>query len=161
MAKPKEPGPVSNLPSRADGEAILADTPAPSKRQKDRIATAQERRKGRPARVRIKVHSSGNNTATISPVHNDWQGHADHFNDAFGTSSDAFSTELLQQLGGVVGTDPQVISEQPTNAALAAVDGIAPQNEAEAMLAVQMAATHNVAMFVLKRAKFATTMPGI
>jgi hypothetical protein len=61
----------------------------------------------------------------------------------------------------VVGADRATLSEFATNAALAPVDGIQPQNEAEAMLATQMAATHNVAMEMLGRAKFANTVPAI
>ena len=39
------------------------------------------------------------------------------------------------------------------NAALAAIDGIRPGDEIEAMLAVQMVATHETAMDMLMRAK--------
>ena len=44
-------------------------------------------------------------------------------------------------------------TEAELNAALAAVDGIQPRDEAEAMLAMQMYATHEVAMDFLTRAK--------
>jgi hypothetical protein len=45
------------------------------------------------------------------------------------------------------------------NAALAAIDGMRPADEIEAMLAVQMVATHGVAMDMLDRAKRADRMP--
>ena len=45
------------------------------------------------------------------------------------------------------------------NAALAAIDAIRPAEEIEAMLAVQMVATHETAMDMLIRAKQAEMMP--
>jgi hypothetical protein len=82
-------------------QAHLAGLPEPSATQMERIAEAQERRQARSARLRIKVLSSGNNTFTVSPDHSDTEGHAAHFNDALGTSSHDFSTEMLQQLSAL------------------------------------------------------------
>ena len=54
------------------------------------------------------------------------------------------------------GNTPQ---DEAGGTALAAIDGIRPADEIEAMLAVQMVATHETAMDVLIRAKQADLMP--
>jgi hypothetical protein len=125
------------------------------------MAAAKQRVEAKPPRLALKVLSSESGQTQICAPDTDDHGFADHVKDAFGTSSNALADSLIGQLGAVVGTTHRVLSEPDVNAALAAVDGIGPQNEAEAMLAVQMVATHNVAMNILTRAKFATTMPGV
>jgi hypothetical protein len=79
--------------------------------------------------------------------------------DAFGTESPAFTKRAMGRLGAVMrpkGSDP---TQTELNAALAAIDGIRPGDEIEAMLAVQMVATYETAMDMLIRAKQADLMP--
>ena len=76
--------------------------------------------------------------------------------DALGTASMEFSFVLLGQLEWACRQrGEKTISETSLNAALAIVDGLESENETEAMLGVQMASTHALAMELLARARHA------
>jgi hypothetical protein len=81
----------------------------------------------------------------------------------FGTDETAFAEHLLNQLVEaihIIDKDPAV-TERTVNAALAAVHGIGPRDEAEAMLVAQMVATHGLAMSLTKVASTSTFPPQI
>ena len=65
-------------------------------------------------------------------------------NPVLGTTSSNFADQVVTELIHVASTSP--IEETPVNAALAAVNGIGPRGELEAMLASQMFAAHRLAM---------------
>lgn len=81
--------------------------------------------------------------------------------EAFGTRSRDFMHLLDNQLIQVASSSPTKFNVSEQNAAVAAVAGIAPENEMETMLAVQMTATHFTAMDMLHRAKRASTLPSL
>jgi len=70
---------------------------------------------------------------------------------AFGTTSTELAECLLQQVINTTNVQPPgvPIAQATLNAALAAVTGIEPQDEAEAMLAAQMVGVHWVVMALL------------
>jgi hypothetical protein len=79
---------------------------------------------------------------------------------AFGTGSLDFATMAFGRLGAIARRrGAELPTEGEINAALAAVDGLQPRDEVEAMLAVQMYATHEVAMEMLTRAKMSSAAP--
>ena len=144
------------MPNKKDIEA--AELPAPTAAQEDRAVQARQRilTKRCPIEVRIAEGATG----AVSPNHADAQGWRMQFLDAFGTRSDDLSLVLLGQLEKVCRQRGQKdLSQLATNAALAIVDGIAPENETEAMLGVQMAGTHALAMEMLGRARHAEHLP--
>ncbi len=113
----------------------------------------------RPPRLRLLVqHSKAENPAQIASPHSDEEGQSAHHCDVFGSSSPEFRAEMMGQLMGVVSTVPKLAQQQPLNAAIAAVEAVGAENEIEAMLAVQMASVHSVAMLMLSRAKHASTI---
>ena len=128
--------------SAEQAKAFVAALPEPTEREKQRISAARERVRSKPPRLSMKVMSREGLQHNVCPPHNDIVGQGFHARDAFGTSSHDFSDAMIGQLASIVGTDPRTLSERDTNAALAAVDGIGPQDEAEAMLAVQMDREH-------------------
>jgi hypothetical protein len=73
---------------------------------------------------------------------------------AFGTTNLDLAERLLQQIINTTNVQPPgvPIAQATLNAALAAVTGIAPQDDAEAMLAAQMVGVHWVAMALLSTA---------
>jgi hypothetical protein len=80
--------------------------------------------------------------------------------DALGTTSEDFTDYATKQLSAALfreGVDPI----ESLNAGLAIVAGIQPENEVEAMLAVQMAATHDAAMSMLRIARKEATADAI
>jgi hypothetical protein len=72
---------------------------------------------------------------------------------AMGTTSVDLADRLLNQILNATHLQPpgQPISEQNLNAAVAAVTGIGPRDEAEAMLAAQMVGVHWTAMELLRQ----------
>jgi hypothetical protein len=120
---------------------------APSDTEKQEIAAATARHRERPPRVAINVRQPENAAVKIFPTHSDGQGWDARLKDALGTTSPAFlDTELLRLLNVFCDRAGETADEGAVNAVLAVVDGLKPQNEIEAMLAVQMAVTHALAM---------------
>jgi hypothetical protein len=70
---------------------------------------------------------------------------------ALGTTSSDFVSAALYQLQAVARLPGSGICETAVNAALALIERIAPRDEVEAVLAVQMACTHAASMVVLAR----------
>src|SRR5829696_1113809 len=102
---------------------------------------------------------AGNKLQIASP-HTHEGGFEMHLLDAFGTVSRAFAEEsLLDLVNAVRSRGSKSPTEQEINAALAAVDGVRPRDETEAMLTVQMVATHRAALDVLARARHAEHVP--
>jgi hypothetical protein len=119
---------------------------AASDAEKQEIVAATGRHKNRPPRVAINIQQPENATVKISPTHSDDLDRDARLKDALGTTSPAFvNTELLRLLN-LFCDRAGTIDEGAVNAALAVIDGLKPQNEIEAMLVVQMAVTHALAM---------------
>jgi hypothetical protein len=70
---------------------------------------------------------------------------------SLGTTSSDFVNASLLQLQGAAQLPYGGISETAINAALAMIEGAAPQNEIDGALAIQMACAHAAAMTVLTR----------
>ncbi len=133
--------------------------PSPSLSEAKAIADAQNRMAGRRPRIEASVKSEDGVTK-ISAPHSDTPGFVTQLYDCFGTGSAAFAEHATARLAAII---PSKGSAAPTqtefNAVLAAIDGIRPTNEIEAMLSVQMVATHETAMAMLIRAKQAESTP--
>lgn len=73
---------------------------------------------------------------------------------AFGSPAPEFAQSMIGRLAALA-TEPgkAAPSETQLNAALAVIDGVRPENETEAMLAVQMYGTHETAVQMLVKAK--------
>jgi hypothetical protein len=101
--------------------------------------------------VRVKLRRLNANQAQPYPPDGEtgvWWG---RLKNALGTCSDAFVDASLQQLQSAAQLPCSGISETALNAALAMIEAAAPNNEIEAALALQMAATHAASMSVLSR----------
>src|ERR1700730_16015928 len=124
----------------------------PTPQQRAVIERYRKRRDSRPDAPRLIVKSKPNQPLEISQLQPaDGAGLAL----AFGTAEGEVATILLNSLinaafDGARGHPP---SEQDVNGALAAVHGIGANDEIEAMLAVQMVATHFAATRALRRLK--------
>lgn len=130
----------------------------PTEAEAAAIAAARARNTARGPR--LKLHSDlmpdGRNTIDLTAPHSDKDGWAEQVRDAFGTSSMDFATSELAHLVAVAGSNrKEGAHPKVANAMLAAVQGTEPGDEVEAMLAVQMVATHNLAMNLLLKAKAA------
>ena len=119
---------------------------APGNAEKQEIAAATMRHEERPPRVAINIEQPENESVKISPTHSDDAGWQTRLKDALGTSSPAFVDIELARLLSAFRDGAGVIDARAVNAALAVIDGLKPENEIEAMLALQMAVTHGLAM---------------
>lgn len=120
---------------------------------KDRYRERKARRP--PARVKVFQRDGVNMTGTD---HSD--PHTGNINlmNACGTASTAFTEVLLKQITSVAsqGREPD---EANINFVLAAVNGVEPRDEIEAMLTVQMAAVHLASMTFARRLAHVQNIP--
>ena len=106
---------------------------------------------GRSQSVRVRLQRINCDFAKVHPADGEGKLWWARLNKALGTSSSAFVNASLFQLQGAARLPGDGISEVAVNAALALIEAVAPKDEVEAALAVQMAATHSAAMTVLVR----------
>jgi hypothetical protein len=131
----------------------------PGDREAAAIKESTSRVLARRKRVAVAAELRGDHLFLSSP-HADALGFQNRLLDAFGTRSHAFVDEHLKVLGNSVRSrTAKTVTEQELNAALAALDGIRPRDEAEAMLAVQMVVTNRAALDMLARARQADYLP--
>ena len=122
-----------------------ATLPEPTLAEKWAIAEVRKRRDARHPRVNIKLKLENKTYKTCNP-HNDGAGWGLRLENAFGTRSHAFTTTPLSQVMTVLRPKSGKVSEDDVNAVLAVLDGAKPESEIEAMLIMQMAITHALAM---------------
>jgi hypothetical protein len=137
--------------SDARGSAEGAEA-TPTPQQRAVLERYLKQRDSRPDAPRLSVKSKPNQPLAISyPSSADGAGLAL----AFGTTEGEVASILLNSLINAAcdGTPGNPPSEQEVNGVLAAVHGIAANDEIEGMLAVQMVATHFAATRALRRLK--------
>jgi hypothetical protein len=143
---------------RTNADCSVDDAEAtPTPRQRALIERYLKRRDSRPDVPRLIVKSKPNQPVEISqPSFADSAG----LTLAFGTTEAAVASILLKSLINAAcdGTASDPPTEQDINGVLAAVHGIGANDEIEAMLAVQMVATHFAATRALRRLKGSDTM---
>jgi hypothetical protein len=113
--------------------------------ERQEIAAATDRGRLRHPRVSLKLQETKPRHLLLSCPHTDYQGWQARLRDALGTTSVAFIEVEIDRLLNVF-QKAGAADANAVNAALAMIDGLKPQNEAEAMLAVQLAATHGQVM---------------
>jgi hypothetical protein len=131
-----------------------APEPEPTEAEQAEIRALAKRKKTRRRAPRFTVHQpeGGPTQITLAGVHADAA--AARVMNAFGITSNDLADRLTAQI--ITATHLQSmyepVSADTLNAALAAVTGIAPRDEAEAMLAAQMVGVHWLAMDLLRKA---------
>ncbi|WP_157934110.1 hypothetical protein [Microvirga ossetica] len=146
--------PARALTTRATAKTELRE---PSDRERHEGREAGKRlltRRKRPEVGPFKPESK-----SIQPAHSEegiWRA---HLHDAFGSTSHDFVTRGLSNLTTAMQRKGQSDPTQGLNAGLAVLGGLQPENEIEAMLAMQMAATHEAAMDMLATARASTMLP--
>jgi hypothetical protein len=106
------------------------------------------------------VQKTADGQISADASHNDGRGWLLLLADKLGSSSTEFALEQLNLLMRTTKADLAPADKMTAvNSMLAAVAGVQPQNETEGALAVQMAATHHLAMTFLERAKQAQQIP--
>lgn len=125
--------------------------PEPFEKEKLRMAEARGRWIDRTPPVQVRFPDDG--SRAIRAPHNDDSGHTMRMGDTFGTRSQEFLAIQLTELSAAVRTrGHKEATEQQLNAGIAFVAAVAPQDELEAALAVQMAGCHWLATDLTGRA---------
>ncbi len=141
-------------------EAAKPKRPERSEEELERMRTANERRMARHEPVTASVKREADGRLTLDVPHDDHRGWLIRLGDAMGSRSDKFAMEQLQHLLATIPAE----SPRPdfnANSMLAATDAVRPENEIEGMLAVQMAATHQLAMTALARSATSKTVQSL
>lgn len=149
---------VAKRKVRADAQSVglVADTRAePSDSERVAISEARDRRLQRPPRAEMRIDfrdGEDGPAAVFSAVHSDDVGATEMVMDALGTRSSMFTDQQLAlMISGMNGGNSTAHPLQ-MGAALAFLGAIAPKDEVEAALGVQMYATHEAAMSMLGKA---------
>jgi hypothetical protein len=100
--------------------------------------------------------AKGETGLNICTPHRNIKGWSEMLFDAAASNSQDFATRTFDQLSSVLQRYQKDLTAADLNAGLAVVGAVNPTNEIETMLAVQMAATHDVAMEYLARSKHDT-----
>jgi hypothetical protein len=126
--------------------------PALTAREAEAIADARNRVSKRRLRVQVKDEKVRAGSCEVGLTHSDSAGWTAQIKDAFGTTSRDFAQRAMSQTLEALLSPEGTLPTGTTNAVLAAVDGVRPNDEIEAMLAGQMTVTHTLAMKFLGRA---------
>lgn len=132
---------------------MLAPIRAPNEPEKTAIEAARARVRSRGCRLQLDLEQSESGDITrVGGGHSDHAGWLARLEDVFGTSGHAFAVAQLNTLIVASKRSDGVVDQTQLNAMVAIVEGTRPENEVQALLAVQMAATHAAAQTVLARA---------
>jgi hypothetical protein len=140
--------------------AAVPELPNPSEREQATIAADGQKLATFPRPVRVVVQRSAEGHLCIGAPHNDEGEMLDRLSAALGSNSSALALETLQGVIQMTRADLSLEDRAiAVNAMLAIVSGVQPQNAIEGALAVQMAATHQLAMNLLTRVGRAEHIP--
>lgn len=145
---------------------MKASTPAKAQQMSAYVPSAQEERAADRVRQRLanscpspkfKVEHTGPASVSLTPDHPNGACATLLLADALGTTNGTFANGLLNQLVNVARTGKQLTADE-LNFALAAVRGIGPKDETEALLATQMVAIHNATVAAARRLAHVETL---
>ncbi len=106
----------------------------------------------RPPAPEVRISQAANGKAEVIHDHVSQAMWHMNFQNVFGTTSGQFADMLLGQLLNSIRLSNGESFDGPANGVIAAMHGIAPRDETEAMLAAQMVASHQAAMECYRRA---------
>jgi hypothetical protein len=123
---------------------------APTQAQTRQIRSAEKQVAAKRPVPEVRIGQDAQARPVLGLPHTDEAGWQAQLKASFGTASGAFvDAEILRLLAALQATRDDLPLETKVNAALAVIAGVAPRNEVEALLAVQMAMTHIAAMRML------------
>jgi hypothetical protein len=139
--------------NKAVTETPLAEKPEPTDAERAEVRDFLARAKARRRAPRFTVERRPGKPVRLDQTHVHPDVAAVRMMNALGTTSVDLADHLVNQILNATHLQPsgQPISEQNLNAAMAAVTGIGPRDEAEAMLAAQMVGVHWTAMELLRQ----------
>jgi hypothetical protein len=130
----------------------------PTTREKGVLETFNNRRRSRKPAPRLNVVTTGEDGTVLKLDHAEQGVGSSLLMEATGTTDADFLDGLIRQLCSV-GSHGRAADEDGLNFMLAVVKGIEPRDQVEAMLAAQMAATHNATMTFARRLNLVENIP--
>ncbi len=124
----------------------------PTEAERLAIEAAKEAQAARPARAKITVASVKDRCVSLELPHSDGAGATAFLRETFGTRSEGFTDQSLHQLANamIAGED---ITTRHYEAGLALMGAIAPADELEAAIGLQIVATHTASLDLMQRAR--------
>ena len=136
---------------------VVAKAYEPTPYERKLMETHRARRKEKPPAPRMKV-SEQDGVTKLAPDHPEPSVAHVRLLEALGSRDFDFLDGFLKQLCSV-GSHSRSVDEDGLNFMLSVVKGIEPRDQVEAMLAAQMAATHNAIMTFARRLNHAENIP--
>ena len=134
--------------------------PPPDKGEAQAIHAAITRVNARPRRLTTLLENpEDGESLQIGPEHSDRAGWLVRLEDLFGTNGRHFPLSQLNQLLSLARKADGTYDGIKANSLIAAVEGAKPENELQAMLAVQMIAANEMAMQAARRATRVDQIP--
>lgn len=128
--------------------------------EREAIAESRARVRARHTRLTTRLETDKDGSVVnIGPHHGDRDGWLARMDDLFGSHGRQFPLVQLNHVLKFARLDGGKYDEAKVNGILATIDGARPSNEVEAMLALQMAVTHELAMQALLRAQRVDQIP--
>jgi hypothetical protein len=143
------------MTDRTKGDATApAEKSVPTEAERAEVQACTERKKRRRRSPRFTVERQEDAQVYVAPAGVHPEVAIFRVMNAFGTTNADLAECLVRQILNTTHLQPSgaMVSADTLNAALAAVAGIAPRDEAEAMLAAQMVGIHWLAMDLLRKA---------
>ena len=139
------------------GKAKAPDAPKPKREPTEGERKAFEAAKlaqaQRPARASLKVAEVKGQRVSVEHPHNDAKGGVALIYETLGTAADGFADNSLADLIAAVQPRAADITSDHYAAGLALMGAIAPENELEAAIGLQIVATHYAALDMTRRAR--------
>lgn len=157
----KPPKARAARPSKGVSRQRVAKRRSPTKAEAGLLDDACARDGLRPTRLRIaRQEREVGAPVQVLPDHDDIERHMIALCDLFASTSGEFTSDSIAKIANAV-SPGGAIDNTKLNAGMALVAAVAPQNELEAALAVQMAATHSMSLEMLRRASTASHVDGL
>ena len=134
--------------------SLPATEPELTEAEQAEVRALAKRKKTRRRAPRFAVHQQEGGPTQMAPAGVHADAAAARVMNAFGITSTELAERLMMQIitATHLQSSNEPVAEANLNAALAAVTGIGPRDEAEAMLAAQMVGVHWLAMDLLRKA---------
>lgn len=140
-------------------KAKAADAPKPKVKreptegERKAMEAAKAAQAERPARASLNVVEVKGDSVSVEHPHSDTKGGVALIYETFGTTSDGFADHTLAELITAVKPGAAGTTSDHYAAGLALMGAIAPENELEAAIGLQIVATHYAAMDMTRRAR--------
>jgi len=139
--------------AKADAEATPKPKREPTEGERQAIAAATAAQASRPARASVDVEKVEGLRLTLSYPHSDIAGGAALIHETLGTASPRFADAALANLINAVEPRAGDAAADKITAGLALMGAVAPENELETAIGLQIVATHYAALDMTRRAR--------